>query len=66
MDDQSGAFRERAIEHAVSSDYSVAQTSNKMAGTRWLQRVAQHVWRVSAHLGGFDLKENPARVQSAD
>jgi phosphate:Na+ symporter len=63
---QAERARDDAIEHAVSHDLSVAQTGQRMAGTRWLQRVSQHVWRVSAHLGGFDLKENLAIEQTSD
>lgn len=45
---------------AVAQDLSVAQPGRRLAGTRWLQRVAHHVWRVSAHLGGYDLREEAA------
>jgi len=55
FDRESEHARRRAIEHAVSQDLSVAETARRMAAVRWLQRVAQHVWRVSAHLGGYDL-----------
>ncbi|NNE05666.1 MAG: Na/Pi cotransporter family protein [Xanthomonadales bacterium] len=57
MNQLADAARDRAIEHAVAQDLSVADTGRRMAGTRWLQRVAHHAWRVSAHLSGFDLKE---------
>jgi phosphate:Na+ symporter len=56
--------RDEAIEHAVAHDLSVAETGQRMAGSRWLQRVAWHVWRVAAHLGEFDLQESPALLQA--
>ncbi len=49
--------RDRAIEAAVALDFSVADTGQRMAAQRWLQRVAHHVWRVASHLGGFDIRE---------
>jgi phosphate:Na+ symporter len=49
--------RDRAIEAAVAHDFSVAETGQRMGGQRWLQRVSHHVWRVSAHLGGYDVQE---------
>lgn len=52
--------RDEAVEQAVAHDLSVAQTGQRMAGSRWLERVAHHVWRVTAHLGGYDLREIPA------
>ncbi len=63
---QAEQARDDAIEHAVAQDLSVAQTGQRMAGTRWLQRVAQHVWRVAAHLGAYDLQENLAIEQTSD
>lgn len=57
LDREAVAARRRAIEQAVSQDLSVAETARRMAAVRWLQRVSQHVWRVSAHLGGYDLLE---------
>lgn len=57
--EQAEEARDRAIEAAVSHDLSVAQTGQRMAGQRWLQRVAHHVWRVTAHLGGYDVSEVP-------
>jgi phosphate:Na+ symporter len=62
----SESARDQAIEHAVAHDLSVAQTGQRMAGARWLQRVSQHVWRVAAHLGGFDVRENLAPEATSD
>lgn len=56
---QAAESRDLAVQHAVSHDLSVAQTGRKMAATRWLEKVSHHVWRVSAHLGGFDRDESP-------
>jgi phosphate:Na+ symporter len=58
--------RDRAIEHAVAHDLSVAQTGQRMAGTRWLQKVSHHVWRVAAHLGGFDIQEKLLEESASD
>jgi len=49
------AARDEVIEAAVALDVSVAETGRRLAGQRWLQRVSHHVWRVSAHLGGYEL-----------
>ena len=49
--------REGAISHAVEQDLGVAETSQWMEARRWLQRMAHHVWRVSAHLGGTAVEE---------
>jgi phosphate:Na+ symporter len=57
--EQAEVARDRAIEAAVAHDLSVAQTGQRMAGQRWLQRVAHHVWRVTAHLGAYDIAEVP-------
>ena len=60
LERDAAGVRVRAIEQAVAQDLSVAQTGRRLAGARWLQRVAHHVWRVSAHLGGYDLREEAA------
>ncbi len=51
------AERERAIALAVEHDLSVAQTNQLLAAQRWLERMAHHVWRISAHLGGYEITE---------
>jgi phosphate:Na+ symporter len=58
--------RDRAIEAAVAQDFTVAETGRRMAAQRWLQRVAHHVWRVSAHLGGYDVQEAPVSGAEQD
>lgn len=57
---EAAGARVRAIEQAVAQDLSVVQTGRRLASARWLQRVAHHVWRVSAHLGGYDLRDEAA------
>lgn len=49
--------RDSAIEAAVAHDLSVAATGQRMAAQRWMQSVSHHAWRVSAHLGGYDVEE---------
>lgn len=66
LDRESEVARDRAIEHAVAQDVGIAETGRRMGGLRWLQRVSQHVWRVSAHLAGFDLRETGGERQGPD
>jgi phosphate:Na+ symporter len=49
--------RDRTIAMAVKQEISVAQSGQWLAAYRWLDRMAHHVWRVSAHLGGYDAGE---------
>jgi phosphate:Na+ symporter len=63
--DRAEEDRDSAIAAAVARDLSVARTGQRMAAQRWLQRVAHHVWRISAHLGGYDLAEAGSAVVSA-
>ncbi|NND43689.1 MAG: Na/Pi cotransporter family protein [Xanthomonadales bacterium] len=58
LDRESETARDRAIEHAVAHDLSVAETGRRMGGLRWLQRVSHHAWRAAAHLGGFEARES--------
>jgi phosphate:Na+ symporter len=60
LEREAPGVRVGAIEQAVAQDLSVAQTGRRLASARWLQRVAHHVWRVAAHLGGYDLREASA------
>ncbi len=55
--DAAESSRDDAIRSAVAHDLSVAETARIMNAERWLQRVAHHVWRVSAHLGEYDQRE---------
>jgi phosphate:Na+ symporter len=55
--ESSAADRERVITQAVERDISAADTGAWMAGRRWLERMAHHVWRISAHLGGYEIVE---------
>jgi len=64
--DASEQARDTAIQHAVAHDLSVAETGQRMAGTRWLERVAHHVWRIAAHLGGYDVQESPVLEHTGD
>jgi phosphate:Na+ symporter len=48
--------RDRTIRKAVRNEINVAQSGQWLAAYRWLDRVAHHVWRVSAHLGGYDIE----------
>jgi phosphate:Na+ symporter len=50
--------RDRTITLAVKQEISVAQSGQWLAAYRWLERMAHHVWRVSAHLGGYDIEED--------
>jgi len=50
--------RDRTIAKAVRQEISVAQSGQWLAAYRWLERVSHHVWRVSAHLGGYDVEED--------
>ncbi len=49
--------RDRAISHAVQHDLSIAQTAAWLDARRWLARMSHHVWRISAHLGGYEVGE---------
>ena len=49
--------RDRTIAKAVRQEISVAQSGQWLAAYRWLERMSHHVWRVSAHLGGYDVEE---------
>lgn len=51
LKESSSSDREAVIEHAVVQDLSVARTDQWLASRRWLERMAHHIWRVSAHLG---------------
>jgi len=42
----------------VKKEITVAQSGHWLAAYRWLERMAHHVWRVSAHLGGYDFEED--------
>jgi phosphate:Na+ symporter len=46
------AERVCAISLAVEHDHSAAQTGHWLEARRWLARVAHHLWRAGAHLGG--------------
>jgi phosphate:Na+ symporter len=50
--------RDRTIAKAVRQEISVAQSGQWLAAYRWLERISHHVWRVSAHLGGYDVEED--------
>ena len=50
--------RDRTIAKAVRQEISVAQSGQWLAAYRWLERMSHHVWRVSAHLGGYDIEED--------
>jgi phosphate:Na+ symporter len=50
--------RDRTIAKAVRQEISVAQSGQWLAAYRWLERMSHHVWRVSAHLGGYDVEED--------
>jgi phosphate:Na+ symporter len=54
----SGHVRDQTIARAVRQDISVAQSGQWLAAYHWLERVSHHLWRVSAHLGGYDSAEN--------
>ncbi|NIM69408.1 MAG: Na/Pi cotransporter family protein [Xanthomonadales bacterium] len=66
LQDSTAAFRSQAIAEAVAQDLSIAETNQRMAGARWLARVAHHVWRVAAHLGGYDVREEAGVELGAD
>lgn len=51
--EQDETDRVRAIEQAALLDHSAAQTGRWLESRRWLSRMAHHVWRAAAHLGGF-------------
>ena len=51
-------LRDRTIALAVKQEITVAQCGRWLAANRWLERMAHHVWRVSAHLGGYDIEED--------
>jgi len=42
------------IGRAVRQDISVGEAGRLLAAYRWLEHMTNHVWRVTAHLGGFD------------
>ena len=50
--------RDRTIAKAVRQEISVAQSGQWVAAYHWLEHMAHHVWRVSAHLGGYDAEED--------
>jgi len=52
--------REETIELAVKHRISVRDSGHWLAANRWLEHMAHHLWRVSAHLGGFDILEDHA------
>jgi len=49
--------RDRTIAKAVRQEISVAQSGQWLAAYHWLEHMAHHVWRISAHLGGYDIEE---------
>lgn len=55
-----GEDRDRAISQAVEHDRGVVQTGRWMAARRWLERMAQHVWRTTAHLDHLEVDEEYA------
>jgi hypothetical protein len=50
-------YRHRVIEQAAQRDLDAAQTGERLAAHRWLERMAHHQWRVAAHLAGLDSEE---------
>jgi phosphate:Na+ symporter len=54
--------RDRTIAKAVRQEISVAQSGQWLAAYRWLERISHHVWRVSAHLGGYDVEEEAENI----
>ena len=58
--------RDRTIAKAVQEEISVAQSGQWLAAYRWLERMSHHVWRVSAHLGGYDVEEDAENSADED
>lgn len=56
--DDSENIRDRTIAMAVKQEISVSQSGQWLAAYLWVERMAHHVWRISSHLGGYDLEES--------
>jgi phosphate:Na+ symporter len=50
--------RDQTITGAVKQEITVAQSGHFLSAYRWLERMAHHMWRISAHLGAYDLEED--------
>lgn len=51
-------MRDDVIGRAVRREISVGQAGKVIAAYRWLERVVHHIWRITAHLGGYDTAES--------
>jgi phosphate:Na+ symporter len=52
------AARDETIERAVNQELSIGRAGKVLAAYRWQERMAHHVWRVAAHLGGYDAEDD--------
>jgi phosphate:Na+ symporter len=54
---ESEEVRDHTVEKAVRREITVAQSGRWLAANRWLERMAHHLWRISAHLGDYELDD---------